>query len=134
MIPHLTLPLIQYKTRLTKVEARSFHRPALQFLPNVQISFSKVRGAKRKKDRGGRKVSVHSADPSEALRYSKDITLKETGPFVLLEYSEEHPPMLNNFGMGSILVNYYRKQTETDEYVPNVSSTSGLEALYPITI
>lgn len=29
--------------------------------------------------------------------------------------------MLNNFGMGSILVNYYRKQTETDEYVPNVS-------------
>ena len=30
--------------------------------------------------------------------------------------------MLNNFGMGSILVNYYRKQTETDEYVPNVSS------------
>jgi hypothetical protein len=99
-----------------------------------------VRGAKKKKDRSGRKVSATGGgDPSEALRNTKDITLKETGPFVLLEYSvrwpyvrsmfpstdhsaeqEEHPPVLNNFGMGSILVNYYRKLSDDDEHVPNV--------------
>lgn len=33
---------------------------------------------------------------------------------------EEHPPVLNNFGMGSILVNYYRKLGDDDEHVPNV--------------
>ena len=33
---------------------------------------------------------------------------------------EEHPPVLNNFGMGSILVNYYRKLSDDDEHVPNV--------------
>lgn len=99
-----------------------------------------MRGAKKKKDRSGRKVSATGGgDPSEALRTTKDITLKETGPFVLLEYSvgwlcarlalpstddncgqEEHPPVLNNFGMGSILVNYYRKLSDDDEHVPNV--------------
>ena len=31
---------------------------------------------------------------------------------------EEHPPIISNFGMGSILVNYYRKKNEKDEYIP----------------
>lgn len=34
---------------------------------------------------------------------------------------EEHPPIVSNFGMGSILVNYYRKKSEKDEHIPKVS-------------
>lgn len=33
---------------------------------------------------------------------------------------EEHPPIIPNFGMGSSLVNYYRKKDEKDDYVPKV--------------
>ena len=28
--------------------------------------------------------------------------------------------MISNFGMGSVLVNYYRKKDEKDDYVPKV--------------
>ena len=33
---------------------------------------------------------------------------------------EEHPPIISNFGMGSALVNYYRKKNEKDEHIPKV--------------
>jgi transcription initiation factor TFIID subunit 1 len=33
---------------------------------------------------------------------------------------EEHPPIVPNFGMGSALVNYYRKKDEKDDHVPKV--------------
>lgn len=33
---------------------------------------------------------------------------------------EEHPPIIPNFGMGSVLVNYYRKKDEKDDHVPKV--------------
>lgn len=35
-------------------------------------------------------------------------------------FQEEHPPIVPNFGMGSILVNYYRKKDEKDDYMPRV--------------
>lgn len=35
---------------------------------------------------------------------------------------EEHPPIIQNFGMASSLVNYYRKKDEKDDHVPKVGS------------
>jgi len=35
-------------------------------------------------------------------------------------WQEEHPPIIPNFGMGSILVNYYRKKDDKDDYMPKV--------------
>ncbi|KAI9608593.1 hypothetical protein H4Q26_004776 [Puccinia striiformis f. sp. tritici PST-130] len=115
--PAMKLQLPLYKTRLTKHEARSFHRPALQFPVNVPIKFSKVKVAKKKKDKAGRRLETPPA--AELLKNTTDLTLKDTGPFMLFEYSEEAPPVISNIGMGSILVNYYRKQSELDEHVPN---------------
>ena len=37
---------------------------------------------------------------------------------MLCEYSEEYPPLLSNLGMGSLLVNYYRKKDAKDDYIP----------------
>lgn len=54
----------------------------------------------------------------EGLRKTSDLSLRDTSNFVLWEYSEEHPPIIPNFGMGSSLVNYYRKKDEKDEHVP----------------
>ncbi|KAG6817729.1 hypothetical protein H0H87_004520 [Tephrocybe sp. NHM501043] len=111
----LQLPF--YKTRLSKQEARSFHRPALQFPANIELRFSKVRTAKKKKDKAGRKLGK-GGNVGEGLRRTADLSLKDTSNFVLWEYSEEHPPIIPNFGMGSALVNYYRKKDEKDEHIP----------------
>lgn len=76
----------QYKTRLNKQEARSFHRPALQFPSNVELRFNKVRSAKKKKDRTGRKVGK-GGNVSEGLHKTADLSLKDTSNYALLEYS-----------------------------------------------
>ncbi|KAF8140452.1 TAF1 transcription initiation factor TFIID subunit TAF1 [Boletus edulis] len=117
--PAQKLQLPFFKTRLSKQEARSFHRPALQFPTNIEIRFSKVRTAKKKKDKAGRKIGK-GGNIGEGLHKTSDLTLKDTSNFVLWEYSEEHPPIIPNFGMGSILVNYYRKKDEKDDYMPRL--------------
>lgn len=92
-IPSVSILIIspQYKTRLNKQEARSFHRPALQFPSNVELRFNKVRSAKKKKDRAGRKVGK-GGNVSEGLHRSADLSLKDTSNYVLLEYSVRFRP------------------------------------------
>lgn len=82
----LLMILSQYKTRLSKQEARSFHRPALQFPANVELRFSKVRTAKKKKDKAGRKVGK-GGNVGEGLHRTGDLSLRDTSNFVLWEFS-----------------------------------------------
>ncbi|CAD6884023.1 unnamed protein product [Tilletia caries] len=119
--PAIKLQFPFYKTRLSKGEARSFHRPGMQFPLNIPIKFSKVRSAKKKKDATkGRTAAGRNKEKDvwETLKKSRDVTLKDTSNFVLYEYSEEYPAVLSNFGMGSLLVNYYRKKNAKDEHIP----------------
>ena len=51
------------------------------------------------------------------LGHSREILIR------LLE-QEEHPPIVPNFGMGSSLVNYYRKKDEKDDHMPKVAKNS----------
>lgn len=60
------------------------------------------------------------ADPSERFKSTKDLTMSEKGPCVLLEFSEEYPPIMSGYGMGTTIVNYYRKKDDRDETVPKV--------------
>jgi transcription initiation factor TFIID subunit 1 len=97
-----------------------------------------VRSAKKKKDKSGRRLG-RGSNVAENLRRPGDLSLRDTSNFVLWEFSvsfccflcyvmyakvrwpqEEHPPIIANFGMGSILVNYYRKKSEKDEHIPKV--------------
>jgi len=39
-------------------------------------------------------------------------------------FQEEHPPIMSSFGMGSMVVNYYRKRDQQDEHVPKVREKS----------
>lgn len=112
----------------------------MQFPSNISFSFTKVR-SKKKKDKSGRKI--RKGEGGENLRHMSDITLKDTSNFALWEYSvsfvpsrlmvegiyiflislqEENPPIISSVGMGSILVNYYRKRDPTDDFIPNASS------------
>lgn len=45
---------------------------------------------------------------------SKDLSLGDNSTVLLLEYSEEHPAMMSNMGMGSRIINYYRRRTTDD--------------------
>jgi hypothetical protein len=117
--PALKLQLPFYKTRLSKTEARDFHRPGIQFPSNIPLRFSKVRKEKRTKDELGGK-GRSKKDVSQVLKSTRDLTLKDTSSFVLYEYSEEYPAVLSNLGMGSLLVNYYRKKDAKDEHIPKM--------------
>ncbi|KAI9260469.1 hypothetical protein BDA99DRAFT_439458 [Phascolomyces articulosus] len=110
-LPALKLHPSLYKTRLSKAELRSFHRPLVQLPTNNDIQFSRVKVSKKKK-KDKKKGYV------DAMRSTKDLSLKDSAPFVLLEFSEEHPPIISNIGMGTLIINYYRKTEPKDENVP----------------
>lgn len=99
-----------YKTILSKAEARAFHRPAMPFKAGQEIKFSRVRSKKKKKDR--------NRDPKIMLQSTQDISLTDNTGFICLEYSEEYPTILSNSGMGSKIINYYRKRNDEDEHRP----------------
>ncbi|KAG0331886.1 hypothetical protein BG000_010518 [Podila horticola] len=109
-LPAVKLMKPFYKNKLAKAELRSFHRPQLQMQPGAYITFSRVKGSKKKKQK--------RKELGEMMRSSKDLTLRDHTNFVLLEYSEEHPAIVQNIGMGSFLINYYRKESIEDTYMP----------------
>ncbi|ORY41606.1 hypothetical protein BCR33DRAFT_767451 [Rhizoclosmatium globosum] len=96
-----------YKTQLNTQELRNFHRPPIKFTAGEQITFSRVKGAKKKKD----------VDP---IQDYMNLSLKDSTNYVLLEYTEEYPPILSNFGMGTLLQNFYRKLDEKDLTMPKL--------------
>ncbi|KAJ8103195.1 hypothetical protein POJ06DRAFT_280290 [Lipomyces tetrasporus] len=102
-----------YKVKLSKSQARSFHRPNFVIRPNTVIHFSRVRHRKKKKDKGKDIAQIFSA--------SKDLSLGDGSQYVMLEYSEEYPIVMSNFGMGSKIINYYRKKSNEDESRPKLN-------------
>lgn len=111
-LPAVRLQWPYYKTKLAVQEARSFHRPALSFLSRVPITFSKPGFVKRKHYKGKDVKSLYDSTQS--------LSLADNSNVLLLEYSEEHPTMMPNFGMGSRLTNYYRKKSAEDPTRPKM--------------
>ncbi|MCJ1263225.1 hypothetical protein MMC22_003095 [Lobaria immixta] len=105
-MPAIRLQFPYYKTKLEKQEARAFHRPCMKFNRNEQIAFSKTRVIKKKHMRG--------KDTQKIFETTKDLSLGDNSTPLLLEYSEEYPTMMSNFGMGSRLINYYRRKNMED--------------------
>jgi transcription initiation factor TFIID subunit 1, fungi type len=114
-------PNSQYKTRLSKQEARSFHRPALQFPLNVELRFTKVRTAKKKKDRAGRNLGK-GGNVAEGLHTTSDLSLRDTSNFVLWEFSVCFPKWQASLYFNSWY--HYRKNTRPS------SRTSGWAAFW----
>ncbi|OAG29291.1 transcription initiation factor TFIID subunit 1 [Nematocida displodere] len=99
-IPALKLSSELYKTYLSKEELRSFHRPPLHIPMLSEIRFQPL--------------VENTAKPSAILKKKKELTLRDTADFVLVEYSEEIPPLLANPGMASIITTFFRKSTSKD--------------------
>lgn len=102
-----------YKVRLSKAQTRSWHRPKFNVKPGQVITFLPPKSRKKKKDKG--------KPISQLLAKSSDLTLGDNAPFFLIEYCEEFPLVLSNVGMGSKLINYYRKKTPEDTNRPKLA-------------
>jgi transcription initiation factor TFIID subunit 1, fungi type len=121
-LPAQKLQWPYYRVKLHTREARSYHRPALKFnrFLNHVIYFSKPAQRKRKHMKG--------LSTDEIFRDSRDLSLADNSTAMLLEYSEEHPTVLSNFGMGNKIINYYRRKDAEDSSRPklDVGETSVL--------
>jgi hypothetical protein len=111
--PAIRLQWPFYKAKLSTRESRSFHRPAMHFHPNAMITVEKKLGYKKVKD-------LKKMTTTQVYRTSGDLSLADNGSMLLLEYSEECPMMLSNFGMGNRLINYYRRKDEKDKERPKL--------------
>ncbi|KAL8923796.1 MAG: hypothetical protein Q9172_002977 [Xanthocarpia lactea] len=111
-LPAVRLQWPYYKTRLEKQEARSFHRPVMSFHRNEKILFSKPRYVKRKHLKG--------RDTHSLFGNTHDLSLGDNSSVLLLEYSEEFPTIMSNFGMGSRIINYYRRKSPEDSSRPKL--------------
>ncbi|EGX89426.1 transcription factor TFIID complex 145 kDa subunit [Cordyceps militaris CM01] len=106
-MPAIKLTWPYYKVRLPGT-TDEYHRPRFRYkkFSHHTIKFDKPQHQKRKMMKG----KAH-----EVFLKSKDLTLGDNSTAVLFEYCEPRPRVLNNFGMGTKLINYYRRKDEKDE-------------------
>ncbi|KAK4097938.1 TAF1-like protein [Parathielavia hyrcaniae] len=97
-----------YKVKLSASDPHSYHRP--QFHPR-RDAFHPIRfkppSIKKKKQLKGKRIC-------DIFQSSADLTMNDNSTAVLLEYCEEIPIVLSNFGMGQKIINYYRRSKGTD--------------------
>lgn len=84
----------QYKTTLTKADQRSWKRPSIQFPVGMELKFQKLRANPISSNTSRKKAMM--TDPSERFKSTRDLTMAEKGPYVLLEFSVSPPlPMVD---------------------------------------
>lgn len=112
-LPAAKLQYPFYRVSLDPKAKRSFHRPSLELrlrTPREEFRMGKTKIIKRK-ERKGREVK-------ELFATAESLSLNDNSSMLLLEYSEEAPIMLSNFGMGNRLINFYRKRNADDNERP----------------
>lgn len=106
-MPAIRLQWPYYKVKLSASDPHSYHRPQLQSRQHMgTVKFSKPT-VQRRKALKGKKIK-------DIFRESKDLSMNDNSTAVLFEYSEEIPTVLSNFGMGSKIVNYFRRSKGSD--------------------
>ncbi|EGC32884.1 hypothetical protein DICPUDRAFT_98741 [Dictyostelium purpureum] len=133
-LPGIKLSLV--KTHLTKEDLIYAHRPRLLFPSNVlfKIALYNKEGAITSNEqlnsstsnlngsvnglRTGGGFDSFSGSSSSSLSSKKSLHKSDLsgrdGRVVLVEYTEQNPPLLSNVGMGMKIRNYYRKKSNHD--------------------
>ncbi|KAG9242514.1 hypothetical protein BJ878DRAFT_165052 [Calycina marina] len=120
-IPAIKMQWPYYRYKLSSKDARSYHRPSIKVgkFMGSRIDFAKPRTDKKRK---------HMARlPTQAVfNKAEDLTLADHySSATLFEYSEEHPDILSNFGMGNRVINYYRRANAEDADRPQPDDKVG---------
>ena len=96
---------LNVKPDLSARDMRFFHRPRLTKSQKSKPWSINLRNVPKK--RGGRSRMVVDADKLELSVAS--------GDFALIEYVEEFPPLMLNYGMASAVINYFRASDQRDQ-------------------
>ncbi|KAK5945979.1 hypothetical protein PMZ80_000118 [Knufia obscura] len=107
-LPAIRLQYPYYQVKMSQRDMRNWHRKQIQFKNG--FAFSKINKQKRK--------DFKSKSMREAYGKTRDLSVADNSYALLLEYSEEHPIMLSQTGMGNKVVNYYRKSDSNDNSRP----------------
>ena len=126
-LPALRMQWPYYRHDMDVHHLRFLHRPHMKFTKFMtsKITFNKLGTRKRKDIKGmaAQQVFARAKDLSLADHYSSA---------TLLEYSEEYPIFISNFGMGNRIFNYYRKKDSIDVTRPVPEDKVGeLQLLMP---
>ncbi|KAL0264010.1 UNVERIFIED_CONTAM: hypothetical protein PYX00_010946 [Menopon gallinae] len=111
-VPALKLHPDLYKTNFTNEELRAFHRPPLRLRAGV-YRFAALKDAEFK--------------TSSIIKKTSELTLSTESDFLLVEYSEEHPPLVQNAGMVSLIGSFFRKGSQLEEPAADRYQTTVLE-------
>jgi hypothetical protein len=95
---------VYYKTHLKEDELRRLHRPRMKFRRNQPMQFMYRTPKKEKRNKRKTKIIENKTELSG-----------HDHRVILLEYIEQRPPMLNNAGMATKIINYYKKKDERSE-------------------
>ncbi|KAJ8919713.1 hypothetical protein NQ315_006241 [Exocentrus adspersus] len=122
-VVELRAPFVQ--THMGPVRLRNFHRPPLKRFSHGPLSkpgphsvMPLVKHIKKKaKQREAERMASGGGDVF-FMRTPEDLTGRD-GDIILVEFCEEHPPLMNQVGMCSKIKNYYKRKAAKDSGPPS---------------
>ncbi|CAI5732267.1 unnamed protein product [Hyaloperonospora brassicae] len=107
---HHSLPAIKLsltKPELPKTKLRDFHRPRGKFKISERLDFYPPPS-------GAAKLAPQEDSAMVTqIKKSSDLSPTAGGKLILIEYTEQRPPMLSNPGMASRILHYWRPPEDT---------------------
>lgn len=121
-VVELRAPFIQ--THMGLMRLRNFHRPPMKRFshgplahPGPHPVMPLIKHIKKKaKQRESERMASGGGDVF-FMRTPEDLTGRD-GDIILIEFCEEHPPLMNQVGMCSKLKNYYKRKAAKDSGPP----------------
>lgn len=118
-VVELRAPFVQ--THMGPMRLRNFHRPPLRRFshgplahPGPHSVLPLLKHIKKKaKQREQERIASGGGDVF-FMRTAEDLSGKD-GELVIIEFSEEHPPLMNQVGMCSKVKNYYKRKAGKDQ-------------------
>ncbi|OUC49717.1 Bromodomain protein [Trichinella nativa] len=117
-IPSQNLMQPYFPTHFSLIKLRQFHRPQLRRFPKTAHQAPILQNviSLEKHEREQERLASGGGDMF-FMRKPADLTGKD-GELILLEYCEEHPPLLSQPGMGSKIKNYFKRLPGKDDQEP----------------
>ncbi|XP_043849865.1 transcription initiation factor TFIID subunit 1-like [Dromiciops gliroides] len=117
-IPALMLHSSLFPTHLGVEQLRLFHRPQVRWLgrgPHPVHSLTDH--IQKKAQKRQQELKASGGGHMFFMKTIKDLSGKD-GDLILVEWSEENPPLLNQVGMASQIQNYYKRKVGKDTGPP----------------
>ena len=110
--PAIRLQFPYYQVKLSTQEARTWHRRQTAFTRYLPFALTRPHHVKKKHLKGKSFKDTYNT--------CENLGLSDNSTAMLLEYSEEYPMMMSQTGMGSRIINYYRRKDQDDHERPKM--------------